>query len=247
MLFSSNHSHCNPEAIIPKKTFCAFPINFVWTNVDHLYRGNLCSSITFSKESENCSISSEKGGKNFIAAYTRKLSCLSVVTSTSVSNTSIPCDLNSYFRTFSRSSAASLSFSKSIFALLSCSSFSTSNRLSSLRSSASLPILSEPSSLPFSLFFPPPLSVLSFLPLVFLFVLPLLSSPSSRPLLVLSVFSFLPSFLPIVTVIFAVHNPWSIPLFLFTRHFQLQRPASHKPFLLRRTPRRFLFLQNFPH
>src|SRR6218665_3019924 len=63
MLFSNNYSHCIPEAIILKKTFCAFPINFVWTNVDHLSRGNLCIFITFSNDFKNCSMSSEKVAK----------------------------------------------------------------------------------------------------------------------------------------------------------------------------------------
>src|SRR6218665_670001 len=69
-------------------------------------------------------MSSEKDGTNLIAADNRRLFCLSVFTSTSVSTTSIPCDLNSYFFTFSRSSAASFSFPKSSFALLSLSSVS---------------------------------------------------------------------------------------------------------------------------
>src|SRR6218665_862338 len=144
-------------------------------------------------------MSSEKDGTNLIAADNRRLFCLSVFTSTSVSTTSIPCDLNSYFFTFSRSSAASFSFPKSSFALLSLSSVSI-----------------------FSPFFCFSLSCqFSQSLLLFLFLL----SALSFLLLLFSVLSFLPSPPQAATTIYAVHIPCPAPLFLFMRHFQLERPA----------------------
>src|SRR6218665_1023398 len=246
MLFSNNHNHCIPEAIIPKKPSALFPL-ILCGLTQTIYHAEIYVSPLPSQKNPKIAQCLPKKVAKSLSPLTHE-NCL-VFPSSRQPQFQIPLSFVTSIHTFALSLVLPLQVSLSLN--LASLFFPVLRSLSSIVYLLSfllllwllseLPILPKPSSLlfPFSLFFSPPLSVLFFLlllilsvlsflpPLVFLFVPPLLSSPFSRPLLVLSAFFFLPSFLPILTAISAVHNPWQTPLSSFPLHvtFSTPRPA----------------------
>src|SRR6218665_1387703 len=193
MLFSNNHNHCIPEAIIPKKPSALFPL-ILCGLTQTIYHAEIYVSPLPSQKNPKIAQCLPKKVAKTLSPLTHE-NC-PVFPSSRQPQFQIPLSLVISIHTFASSLVlllqVSLSPDLALLFLLVPRSLSSIVYLLSFRLLlwllSELPIPSEPSSLP--------IASSSLLLPFFLFVPPLLSA-----------FSCLPSSLPILIAISAVHNP----------------------------------------